>query len=366
VRYYFANPAAIEAAKAGKDLPNGAYLFAEVHSAKLDADGKPVRARMASSSRQAAPSIRRWQRDAGWGKDMPEILRNEEWNYAVFTLDKKLRPGQNHAECLACHKPLDKASYTFTLKELAAREVRAFTRRRSRARGDGRVRELGGDRRSQPRLRKVEPEGKLEDWLYKTPPEYTVGRDCPSSARRRLRAAHRAQARTGGRVHPDLAGDSPRAAAGHRVVCRDTSGRGRRDGWAGLWLRVDADRRSNLVLENMGNTGPRGTTGAASGSRSALPAAANASRLAFGVLLVAARASPGSRTSSSRSTKSVVVERDCARDVPAVAAPPRPQPSQALLPDAVLRLAPGDAPQSSRGLVAATFKVARKPIPLRW
>jgi len=59
-------------------------------------------------------------RDAGWGKDMPEILRNEEWNYAVYSLDKKLRAGQNHAECLACHKPLDKASYTFTLKELAA------------------------------------------------------------------------------------------------------------------------------------------------------------------------------------------------------------------------------------------------------
>jgi hypothetical protein len=48
------------------------------------------------------------------------MLRNEEWNYAVFTLDKKHRPGVNHAECLACHKPLDKASYTFTLKELSA------------------------------------------------------------------------------------------------------------------------------------------------------------------------------------------------------------------------------------------------------
>jgi hypothetical protein len=26
----------------------------------------------------------------------------------------------NQAECLACHKPLDKVSYTFTLKALAA------------------------------------------------------------------------------------------------------------------------------------------------------------------------------------------------------------------------------------------------------
>jgi len=28
------------------------------------------------------------------------------------------RPGVNQAECLACHKPLDNVSYTFTLKQL--------------------------------------------------------------------------------------------------------------------------------------------------------------------------------------------------------------------------------------------------------
>ena len=55
-------------------------------------------------------------RGAGWGKDIPEMLRNEDWNYAVFTTDKQHRPGVNQAECLACHKPLDKVSYTFTLK----------------------------------------------------------------------------------------------------------------------------------------------------------------------------------------------------------------------------------------------------------
>jgi hypothetical protein len=59
-------------------------------------------------------------RDAGWGRDIPDMLKNEEWNYAVFTLAKQHRPGVNQAECLACHKPLDKVSYTFTLKELTA------------------------------------------------------------------------------------------------------------------------------------------------------------------------------------------------------------------------------------------------------
>ena len=56
---------------------------------------------------------------AGWGSAIPEMLRNGNWNYAVFTLDKKQRPGVNQAECLACHKPLDNVRYTFTLKQLA-------------------------------------------------------------------------------------------------------------------------------------------------------------------------------------------------------------------------------------------------------
>ena len=58
-------------------------------------------------------------REEGWGKDIPEKLRNENWNYAIFTTDKQHRPGVNQAECLACHKPLDNVSYTFTLKQLA-------------------------------------------------------------------------------------------------------------------------------------------------------------------------------------------------------------------------------------------------------
>jgi cytochrome c553 len=57
---------------------------------------------------------------AAWGAEFPEMLRNGNWNYAVFTPEKQRRPGVNQAEYLACHKPLDGVSYTFTLKELAA------------------------------------------------------------------------------------------------------------------------------------------------------------------------------------------------------------------------------------------------------
>ena len=90
-----------------------------MHSAKRGADGKPE---MGSDGFFVADKLLFYTamaREPGWGKDIPDMLRNEDWNYAVFTTAKQVRPGVNQAECLACHKPLDKVSYTFTLKQLA-------------------------------------------------------------------------------------------------------------------------------------------------------------------------------------------------------------------------------------------------------
>jgi cytochrome c553 len=118
VRYYYANGVALNAARAGHPLPDGSVLFAEVYSVKQDAEKKPV---MGADGFFAADQLLGYTsmaREAGWGKDIPDMLRNENWNYAAFTAAKQPRPGVNQAECLACHKPLDKTSYTFTLKEL--------------------------------------------------------------------------------------------------------------------------------------------------------------------------------------------------------------------------------------------------------
>ena len=118
VRHFFANRAALQAAKAGEALPDGAVLFAEVHSAKLDADGKPVVGADGFFVADRLLFYTAMAREAGWGADVPEMLRNENWNYAAFSAEKQPR-AINQAECLACHKPLDKSSYAFTLKELA-------------------------------------------------------------------------------------------------------------------------------------------------------------------------------------------------------------------------------------------------------
>jgi cytochrome c553 len=120
VRYYFANPVALKAAKEGRDIPDGAYLLAEVWSAKLDADKKPITGADGFFVADQLLFYTAMAREAGWGQAVPEMLRNENWTYAAFTTAKQQRAGVNQAECLACHKPLDKSSYTFTLAPLTA------------------------------------------------------------------------------------------------------------------------------------------------------------------------------------------------------------------------------------------------------
>jgi cytochrome c553 len=118
VRHYYANKAAADAAKAGKPLPDGSYLLAEVFAAKVDGAGKPEMGGDGYFVPAKPLLYTAMATGAGWGNGIPEMLRNGNWNYAVFALDKQHRP-INQAECLACHKPLDKVSYTFTLKELS-------------------------------------------------------------------------------------------------------------------------------------------------------------------------------------------------------------------------------------------------------
>jgi len=120
VRYYYANPAALQAARDGKPLPPGSFLLAEVYAARRGADGKPVTGADGFYVPDKLLLYTAMASGSGWGKDFPEMLRNGDWNYAIFTTDKQHRPGVNQAECLGCHKPLDSTSYVFTLKQLGA------------------------------------------------------------------------------------------------------------------------------------------------------------------------------------------------------------------------------------------------------
>jgi len=120
VRYYWANEAALEAARAGGPFPPGSYLFVEVHKAELDAAGAPVSGPDGHFVKTDLMFYTAMEKAAGWGADVPEILRNDDWRYAVFTPEGAHRAGVNEAPCLACHKPLTATDYTFTLEPLQA------------------------------------------------------------------------------------------------------------------------------------------------------------------------------------------------------------------------------------------------------
>jgi cytochrome c553 len=119
VKHYFANDIALAAAKAGKPLPDGAAIFVEIHAAKLDGNQNPIKGRDNFFVADRLLVYATMASGANWGENIPEMLRNENWHYAMFSADKQLRAEVNHAECLACHLPARKSSYVFTLEQLA-------------------------------------------------------------------------------------------------------------------------------------------------------------------------------------------------------------------------------------------------------
>jgi cytochrome c553 len=98
----YVNRAALNAARAGKELPTGSIIVVE------NGPAGQATGYAAMESRQ------------GWGANIPEILRNGDWNYALFDAKRNLRADINYARCLVCHKPKADSSYVFGLKEIAA------------------------------------------------------------------------------------------------------------------------------------------------------------------------------------------------------------------------------------------------------
>ncbi len=101
----YANTIALKAAAAGKPLPDGSVILQVSYAATKDGAG-------------AVQSYAGMESRAGWGETVPKLLRNEDWDYALFTADKARRDSLNQAQCLACHKPAEANSYVFTMKAL--------------------------------------------------------------------------------------------------------------------------------------------------------------------------------------------------------------------------------------------------------
>jgi cytochrome c553 len=116
----YINNAGFAAVKAKKPLPDGSVIMIAAYSAKLDADKKPVVDKDGNWVVDELKAFEGMEARAGWGKDVPEMLRNVNWNYSLFNADKSPRE-VNQAVCLACHKPQAENSFVFGLKKIQAK-----------------------------------------------------------------------------------------------------------------------------------------------------------------------------------------------------------------------------------------------------
>ena len=119
LRKVYANKVALDAAKAGKSLPDGSVIVVELFKTKKGPGGKPITGADGFYVADGPAGFTAMARQSGWGNDFPKRMRNEDWHYGVFKPNRAPVP-VNQATCLSCHLPLAKTSYVFTLKDLKA------------------------------------------------------------------------------------------------------------------------------------------------------------------------------------------------------------------------------------------------------
>jgi cytochrome c553 len=114
----YANAAALQAAREGTPLPNGAIIIVANHAVQRDASRKPVADAQGRAVAAEVVSYAGMESQRGWGSAVPALLRNGDWDYALFGPDRLRTASLNQAACLACHKPLAASSHVFTMTPL--------------------------------------------------------------------------------------------------------------------------------------------------------------------------------------------------------------------------------------------------------
>jgi plastocyanin len=116
---YASTQAAVDAAKAGKPLPDGTVLVLAQYKAQLDAQGNPVKDAKGRFVKGDPIALTVMEKRAGWGTEYPDDLRNGEWEYAAFSVDGKLNTQANYKACFQCHKPHEKLDFVISYSSIA-------------------------------------------------------------------------------------------------------------------------------------------------------------------------------------------------------------------------------------------------------
>ncbi|MEM7249802.1 MAG: cytochrome P460 family protein [Pseudomonadota bacterium] len=113
----YANDVAMQGPGADGKLPFGSILVAEVYKAKKDDAGQVLKSELGRRIRDKFALVAVMQREEGWGDDLPEGLRNENWEMGAFKPDGS-GAGKNLNSCRACHAPLVATHHLFSMEHL--------------------------------------------------------------------------------------------------------------------------------------------------------------------------------------------------------------------------------------------------------
>ncbi len=118
VKKTYINAVGFQAARESKAMPDGSVIIVVNYVARLGPDKQPLLEKDGTWAVDKVTSYSGMEVRAGWAKDIPEWLRNANWNYASFGSDKLPRVDNNQAVCLACHKAQAVVGFVFTFNEL--------------------------------------------------------------------------------------------------------------------------------------------------------------------------------------------------------------------------------------------------------
>lgn len=119
-RELFATPEAVEALKAGKEMPSGTVLTLVQYRAKLDGAGNPEKDANGRFIKGDLIGYTVMEKRTGWGTEYPDDIRNGEWEYQAFTAARAVNEKANLKNCFVCHKPLDKQDFVFSFDAIKA------------------------------------------------------------------------------------------------------------------------------------------------------------------------------------------------------------------------------------------------------
>jgi len=113
----FANDIAMQGPGPDGRLADGAIIVGEIYPALVDGEDNVVITDLGRFIRGDLAAIAVMEKQAGWGDVFTDELRNDDWDFAIFSSTGERRDADLDA-CRACHAPLGDKDHVFSFRHL--------------------------------------------------------------------------------------------------------------------------------------------------------------------------------------------------------------------------------------------------------